>query len=100
MRTLMVEIRPRPSETKIRAASGGRTVLTARLAASPWHRRALPSLLEGLALWQGLRVQAAVAADERAFCSDTVLCDGRFAELGASPLYELVPVLTRREVLR
>ena len=103
MRVVKVVVRPSPNETKIRVTQNGQQVLTAHLAASPWHRRALPTLLEGLALWQGPRVQAVIAAVDGAHYCGTVICDGDFAELAASPLYDLERALTpkiQREVPR
>jgi len=75
------------------------TVLKARLSAIAQHRRALPTLLEALALWQGRPVRAVVVADAPDGSSLTRLkLDGMLADVGADPLYrlELVPGRKRR----
>ena len=64
MNSLWVAIDSRCNETRVLAMSGPKeTVLKARLAATAQHRLALPSLLEALALWQGIPVHAVVVAD-------------------------------------
>jgi hypothetical protein len=75
------------------------TVLKARLAATAQHRRALPTLLEALALWQGTPVRAVVVADNPDGSSLTRLkLDRMLADVDADPLYrlEFVPGHKRR----
>jgi hypothetical protein len=100
MHSLWVAIDSRRDETRILAMEGPKeTVLKARLAATAQHRRALPTLLEALALWQGRPVRAVVVADDPDGSSLTRLkLDCVLADLGADPLYqlELVPGHKRR----
>ena len=54
MRSLWVAIDSRCDQTRVLATAGPKdTVLKARLSATAHHPRALPTLLEALALWQG-----------------------------------------------
>lgn len=97
MRTIWVGISARPEGTRILATVGAETtLLKARLAARPNHPRALTTMLEALALWQGARVRAALAVDERASGCGTSLY-GDFVGDEHTPLYELeiVPDLRR-----
>jgi hypothetical protein len=100
MHSLWVAIDSRCDETRVLAMSGPQeTVLKARLSAIAQHRRALPTLLEALALWQGRPVRAVVVADDPDGASLRRLkLDGVLADLGADPLYrlELVPGHKRR----
>ena len=100
MHSLWVAIDSRRDETRVLAMSGPQeTVLKARLSAIAQHRRALPTLLEALALWQGRPVRAVVVADDPDGASLTRLkLDDVLADLGADPLYrlELVPGHKRR----
>jgi len=100
MHSLWVAIDSRCDETRVLAMSGPQeTVLKARLSATAQHRRALPTLLEALALWQGRPVRAVVVADDPDGGSLTRLkLDAILADLGADPLYrlELVPGHKRR----
>jgi hypothetical protein len=68
--------------------------LKARLSRSPSHPRALASLIEAIALWQGVPIRAALCADERLGGSDTSLFRETFTDLGG-PLYTLdwIPAL-------
>jgi hypothetical protein len=55
--------------TRILAMAGpGETLLKGLLRGTPSHPRALPTLLEAVALWQGVPVRAVLCADERAVC--------------------------------
>jgi hypothetical protein len=100
MHSLWVAIDSRSNETRVLAMSGPKeTVLKARLSATVQHRRALPTLLEALALWQGMPVRAVVVADDPDGSSLTRLkLDYVLADLGADPLYrlEFVPGHRRR----
>jgi len=100
MHSLWVAIDSRCNETRVLAMEGPKeTVLKARLSATAQHRRALPTLLEALALWQGRPVRAVVVADDPDGSSLTRLkLDCVLADLGADPLYklELVPGHKRR----
>jgi hypothetical protein len=67
-------IAPGSLTTRVIAMAGAsETILKARLAPEPHHPRALPTLLEAVALWQGRHVRAALAADEKVEGSDSTL---------------------------
>jgi len=96
MREIWVGIHPRSTETRILATAGpAETLLKARLAATPGHPRALASLLEGLALWQGTRVRAALCADRRDGTFGTSLFHDWLLE-PAGPLFTLEVAEPRR----
>lgn len=66
MRSIWMGISPGPSATRVIAMAGpGETILKARLSPQPAHPRALSTLLEAVALWQGTQVHAALCAGER-----------------------------------
>jgi hypothetical protein len=100
MRSVWVGIHPHAEGTPILAMAGAEaTLLKARLATEPRHPRALATLLEGLALWQGVPVQAAlVVGAPEAASYDTRRFHDSFADSGPTPLYsvEYVPDLRRR----
>ena len=59
MSNLSMGISPGLRDTRVIAMTGSReTILKARLSRQPSHPRALATLLEALALWQGLQVPA------------------------------------------
>jgi hypothetical protein len=90
MRSLWVAIDPRPEETRVLATIGPhQTVLKARLASPVHHPRAVPSLLEALAMWEGMPVHAVIVADVRDGSSVTRLKLELDDELGTTPLYRL-----------
>lgn len=94
MRSLWIAIDSRPRETRVLVTAGPReTVLKARLSATVQHPRALPTLLEALALWEGAPVRAVVVADDPDGSCVTRLKLDWHAEVGGAPLYqiELVP---------
>jgi hypothetical protein len=99
MRSLWVAIDSKCDETRILATAGPReTVLKARLSATAQHPRALPALLEALAMWEGMPVRAAVVADGSDGSSATRLKLGWLADFVGDPLYrlEFVPGHKRR----
>lgn len=63
--------------------------MKAQLARDPGHPRALATLLEAIALWQGQPVRAALCADARGLSCDSNLCRESFADNGG-PLYSIV----------
>jgi len=90
MRSLWVAIDSRCDETRVLATAGPReTVLKARLSATAQHPRALPTLLEALAMWQGMPVRAAVVADGTDGSSATRLKLDCVADFVGAPLYQL-----------
>ena len=94
---IWVAIHPRLSETRVLVTAGsGPTLLKAHLAPQPWHQRALPSLLEALALWQRQQVHAVLVADAQDGTFATNLCPDLAAEHSRTPLYSLDVVEGRR----
>lgn len=97
MSDIWMGISPGATTTRVLAMAGpSETILKARLSSRPSHPRALATLLEAVALWQGRRIRAALAAAERDGASDTSLYRDAFADMGG-PLYSLdwVPAPTR-----
>jgi hypothetical protein len=88
MAPLWVGIHPQLQSTRILAMAGAEIVLKARLQSSPSSRLALPTLLEALALWQGIPVRAALVADSKAPMCGTSLYRDSFPDFG-SALYTL-----------
>lgn len=82
-------ISPGAQGIRVIAMAGPRdTILKARLSRHPSHPRALPTLLEAIALWQGVQVRAALCAADREGASDSSLYRDAFADFGG-PLYTL-----------
>lgn len=101
MRSIWMGIHPRADGTRILATAGAEeTLLKARLRPDPQHPRALPALLEALALWQGMAVRAALAVDGSGDGCGTSLYRDSFADVGATPLYSLEYVPHRRRPRR
>jgi hypothetical protein len=89
METIWVGVHPQLASTRILAMAGpDRTLLKAHLLSLPSSRRALSTLLEAIALWQGRPVHAALVADGSAASSATSLYRDSFADFG-SVLYTL-----------
>ena len=83
MSNLSMGISPGPKDTRVIAMAGsGDTILKARLSREPSHPRALPALLEAVALWQGEKVRAALCAAERDGASDSSLYREAFTDFG------------------
>jgi hypothetical protein len=83
-------IHPHSTETRVLVTEGVRqTLLKARLATRPHHPRALPTLLESIALWQGQPVHAALVADAKARSSGTSLLADCFDVIEPTPLFKL-----------
>jgi len=61
MESIWMGIAPGSVTTRVIAMEGpGETIMKAQLARDPKHPRALATLLEAVALWQGLPVRAAL----------------------------------------
>jgi hypothetical protein len=89
MSNLSMGISPGPRDTRVIAIAGpSDTILKARLSRQPSHPRALPTLLEAIALWQGVQVHAALCAADRDGASDSSLYRDAFVDFGG-PLYTL-----------
>jgi hypothetical protein len=70
MQTLWMGVRPGPSGTRVLVQDGPIPVLKARLPEAPPHPRALETLSEGVALWYGRPLYAALGvAAEDAWCA-------------------------------
>jgi hypothetical protein len=83
-------ISPSHKATRVVAMSGpGETILKAQLATEPRHPRALGTLLEAVALWQGLPVRAALCVGSRAGSCASNLYRDAFSEEGGA-LYSVV----------
>jgi hypothetical protein len=68
----------------------GETILKAHLSLQPASARAVPALLEAIALWEGLPVRAALAASKSSMSScPTTLYRDLFEVFGDTPLYRL-----------
>jgi hypothetical protein len=95
-----VMLRCRPNDVQLLVTDMGDDILKAQLDSSPAHPRALVTLLEGLALWQGEVVCVAVSASEGAQdCCERVLYGGGL--LGpVSPLVSVEHRLTDRRPRR
>lgn len=98
MNNVWMGISPGPQTTRILAMAGAsETILKARLSLHPSHPRALPTLLEAIALWQGTQVRAALVAEDRDGVSDSSLFREAFHDFGGV-LYTLdwIPARARR----
>lgn len=88
--SLWVTIDSKCDETRVLAMAGPQvTVLKARLAATAHHPRAVPTLLEALALWEGTPVRAAVVVGGVDDLSATRLKLDFLTDLRGAPLYKL-----------
>ncbi len=97
MESIWMGIAPSATSTRVLAMAGPRdTILKARLSRSPAHPRAMATLLEAIALWQGRPIRAALCADARPGGSDSSLFRETFTDVGG-PLYTLdwIPALER-----
>lgn len=97
MESIWMGIAPNATSTRVLAMAGTQdTILKARLSRSPAHPRAMTTLLEAIALWQGRPIRAALCADDRPGGSDSSLFRETFADVGG-PLYTLdwIPALER-----
>jgi hypothetical protein len=99
MDSIWMGIAPGPTSTRVLAMHGAsETILKARLRRDPAHPRALATLLEAIALWQGVPVRAALAADDVPTSYASSLCRSPFSEVGIGPLFTVdwVPVAGRK----
>jgi len=96
MESIWMGIAPGAATTRILAMAGpSETLLKGMLRGAPSHPRALPTLLEAIALWQGMPVRAVLCADERAALSDSLLSHVAWDEGGALYNVTFVPGLER-----
>ena len=87
---IVTAVAPRPDATRVIAVGdAGRTLLKARLRRDPQHWKALPTLLEALAFWQGTPVRAAFVASGDVLPGDTPLFGEAFDIGDRTPLYSV-----------
>lgn len=97
MEDLWMAIAPGSTSTRLMLMHGASTsLLKAELRRDPQHHRALSTLLEALALWQGARIRAALVADEAAGSSGTNLYRDAFDDGPRSPLFTVEVVWDHR----
>jgi hypothetical protein len=96
---IWVGVDPRPPVARVLATTPeGTTILKARLQSRPRHPRALATLLEALALWQGVQARGVLAVgEEEPWCDmDLFQMLGNFHvghdAFGRTPLYSLTTV--------
>ena len=91
MRRIWMAIAPTLEQTRILSTNGPHdTLLKARLSGSPKHPRAMLTLVEALALWQGKKVHAVLVVDGkcRDFGFDSMFYHN-IEEYQDTPLYTL-----------
>lgn len=87
---IWMAIRPGRTTTRVLATAGvQQTLLKARLAPEPAHCRALPALLEAVALWQGEEVRAALCVGEPGDGYGTRLSRSLVDVVDPTPLFRL-----------
>ena len=90
MESIWMGIAPGKTTTRVVALEGpSDTILKAQLRKDPAHPRALATLLEAIALWQGQPVRAALSADAPGLSCDSTICREAFLD-GGGALYSLV----------
>ena len=90
MSSIWMGIAPGPTATRVLAMQGAsNTILKARLLRDPSHPRALATLLEAIALWQGMPVRAVLAADDEPTSFASSLCRDPRTDIGIAPLFTL-----------
>ena len=88
MESIWMGVAPGSTTTRILAMHGpSETLLKAVLRGEPSHPRALGTLLEAVALWQGAQVRAVLCADDQAPSCDSTLWRAAWDEGG--PLYSV-----------
>ncbi|HKY35609.1 MAG TPA: hypothetical protein VJN18_06720 [Polyangiaceae bacterium] len=88
MESIWMGVAPRAAATRILAMHGpSETLLKAVLRGEPSHPRALGTLLEALALWQGAQVRAVLCADDQVPMCDSTLWRAAWEDGG--PLYSV-----------
>lgn len=89
MLDLWAGIDPHATHTRILITHGAqKPLLKARLSRLPRNPRALPTLLEAVALWEGQRIRAAFVVDDAAG-SALDRYHACFHDAGGTPLYHL-----------
>ena len=96
---IWMALKPGRTRTRVLATAGvQQTLLKANLAAEPAHPRAVPALLEAIALWEGEQVRAALCVAGPASGCGTRLSRGLLDVVEPTPLFQLdiVPDRPRR----
>jgi hypothetical protein len=94
---VQVVIRQSQLVTRVLATGAtGETLLKARLSRTPWHTRALPTLLEALALWEKEPVRGVIFVEPTVGPYASALCASLADEQARTPLYTLDLVAARR----
>src|SRR5690606_7636162 len=98
MESIWMGIAPGTKATRVIAMSGpSELLMKARLEREPKHPRALATLLEAMALWQGAPVRAALCADSaRPTCDSSLFREAFLDDGGALFSVVWVPVHARR----
>lgn len=91
MESIWLGMSPGPQSTRVLAMRGpAQTLMKAHLSLRPASVRAVPALLEALALWEGVPLRAALVVDETSTHGSTSLYRDTFELFGeATPLYQL-----------
>jgi hypothetical protein len=90
MESIWMGIAPGSTATRVIAMAGpSDTILKAQLSCEPRHPRALGTLLEAIALWQGRPVRAALCAAPPGCSYDSNLFREAFSDEGGA-LYSIV----------
>ena len=90
MESIWMAISPSARGTRVIAMRGPNEVmLKAELSCSPVSHRAVQTLLEGLALWEGLRIRAVLVVDDQHSLFDSSLYRDAFPDHGATALYTI-----------
>ena len=90
MDSIWMAISPCALETRILATMGPHVpLLKARFSNRHPHRRAIPTLLEAVALWQAMPVRAVLAVDDEPGLLGTASHDSWLEDIDGSPLYTL-----------
>lgn len=96
MESIWMGIAPGTDATRVIAMAGpSQLLLKARLEREPKHPRALATLLEAMALWQGLPVRAALCAEGRGSMCDSSLYREAFLDDDGGALFSVVWVPAR-----
>ena len=97
MGSIWMGIAPGTATTRVLAMLGpNETLLKGMLRGEPAHPRALSTLLEAVALWQGAPVRAVLCADGQAPSSDSPLWRSAWDDGGALYSVTWVPGLGHR----
>jgi|SRR5277367_4982839 len=100
MRDIWMAIAPGPQGARVIAMAGpAETILKARLLRSPHHPRAMATLLEAVAMWQGTKVRAVLGVPAEDEPCDSDFYREVFTDFGG-PLYSIDWVPVRRRARR